>query len=101
MSSKARGRVVFALKAAVAALLLGWLMRSGALDFGALGVLFDEPALLAVDLGIFALGVLVGALRWRVLLELAGVRLPLGRAIPLQLTALFFNVVIPGNVGGE
>jgi hypothetical protein len=40
-------------------------------------------------------------LRWRLLLRLAEVRLSLGRALQLQLTAVFFNVVVPGNIGGD
>lgn len=76
-------------------------MRSGALNFGALAVLINKPTLLALDLGLFGAGVIVGTLRWRALLGIADVRAPLPRLLQLQMTALFFNVVIPGNVGGD
>ncbi|AKU96300.1 hypothetical protein AKJ09_02964 [Labilithrix luteola] len=89
------------MKVAVAAVLIGWLIRSGALDFGALGVFFRKPWLLAFDLCVFALSVATATLRWRALLAIPGVRAPLARLAQLQLTAIFFNVVIPGNVGGD
>jgi glycosyltransferase 2 family protein len=85
----------------VATVLIGWLIRSGSLDFKALRLFFDRPLLLVANLGLFTMGVVFGALRWRELLKLADVRMPLGRAIQLQFTALFFNTVIPGNVGGD
>src|SRR3954466_1408693 len=90
--SRTRAIVLLALKIAVAATLVGWLIRGGRLDFGALGLLFERPVLLPGTLGLFALGVFLTTLRWRVLLGLAGVELPLGRAIQLQMTAQFFNV---------
>jgi glycosyltransferase 2 family protein len=99
--SRRRSLLILAGKVAVAGLLVGWLLRSGALDLAALGLLFERPALLAGTLGVFSLAVGIGALRWRLLLELADVRLSVGRALQLQLTGFFFNVVIPGNIGGE
>jgi len=99
--SRRRRLLLTAGKLAVAALLVGWLLRSGTLDLAALGLLFERPGLLAADLGVFALAAVFGALRWRLLLRLADVRLSVGRALQLQLTGLFFNVVIPGNIGGE
>lgn len=89
------------MKVVVAAVLIGWLIRSGALDFGALAVFFQKPWLLAFDVGVFALSVATATLRWRALLAIPGVRAPLARLTQLQLTAMFFNVVIPGNVGGD
>ncbi|MBX3204156.1 MAG: flippase-like domain-containing protein [Labilithrix sp.] len=99
--SRARGLVLFAAKALVAALLIGWLVRSGNLDAGALRILIDRPSLLAMDLGLFAVGAVVATLRFRVLLGLADVTVPVFTVLRLQMTAFFFNVVIPGNVGGD
>lgn len=61
----------------------------------------DRPDLLAATLALFLLGAGFGALRWRLLLELAEIHVPLGRALQLQLIAVFFNVVVPGNIGGD
>lgn len=97
-----KGALVLALKVLVAATLITVLVRSGALDFGALGTVIRTPHLLAADLAAwFVCSVVIAVLRWRLLLGLAGARVPLGRTAMLQLTALFFNVVIPGNVGGD
>lgn len=101
MSGRAKNLLVFGLKVAVAAALLTWLVRSGSLDFGALGQMLRSPALVAMDLAVFVLATLFGALRWRALLTLVDVRPRFGRLLQLQLSALFFNVVIPGNVGGD
>lgn len=67
----------------------------------ALGILFERPKLLAMNLGFFTFGVFISTLRFRVLLGLADVRISLRALLPLQMTANFFNVVIPGNIGGD
>lgn len=85
----------------MAALLVGWLVHAGTLDFAALGLFIEAPHLLIADLAVLAFAVLLGALRWRLLLRLVAVRLSLGRALQLHLTGLFFNIVIPGNIGGD
>ncbi len=89
------------MKVGVAVVLVGWLVRSGSLDFAALAVLLHRPWLIALDLAVFVALVLLGALRYRVLLDLVGVRVGYGLVVQLHLTAVFFNVVIPGNVGGD
>lgn len=99
--SRSRRLLTLAGKLAIAALLVGWLLRSGTLDFGALRLFLDRPELLAANLAVFSIGVTLGALRWRLLLRLADVRLSVGRAVQLQFAAMFFNVVIPGNIGGD
>lgn len=99
--SRSRRLLFLAGKLAVAALLIGWLLRSGTLDVGALRLFLDRPDLLAATLALFLLGAGFGALRWRLLLQLAEVHVPLGRALQLQFTAVFFNVVVPGNISGD
>lgn len=99
--SNVRNLVLFGVKIGVAALLIGWLIRSGSLDMGALKVLVQKPWLLAMDLGVFVAAAVCATLRWRALLTLANVHQPFLRLLSLQLTATFFNVVIPGNVGGD
>ncbi len=100
-ASRTKNAVLFVLKVAIAAALITWLVRGGALDFGKLRLLVDRPALLAATLGTFAFAIVMNGIRWRILLELAGVRTSLGRILQLQLTGVFFNVVVPGNVGGD
>lgn len=85
----------------IAVLLLVWLVRSGSLDFGALAIFFERPALLIANLAVFVGTFLIAAVRWRLLLRIAGIQLSLWRAVHLTFTGVFFNVVAPGNVGGE
>lgn len=99
--SRTKRSLVLAGKLAVAALLIGWLIRSGTLDFGALSLLYERPALLAGNLAVFAFSTVLGALRWRLLLRVVDVHLSIGRTLQLAGTAVFFNVVVPGNIGGD
>lgn len=101
MTARTRSALLFAAKVVVATVLIGWLIRSGSLDFKALVLYLDRPLILAASMGMWAINVFIGAMRWRLLLGLAGVKMPVGRALQLQLTSLFFNTVIPGGVGGD
>lgn len=101
MTPRAKQLVMLAIKISVGALLIGWLLRSGTLDFGALSLLVERPELFVANLAVFAFSTGLGALRWRFLLRLADIHLPLGRAMQLAFTAVFFNVVVPGNIGGD
>lgn len=96
-----RARIVFFAKIVVAGILIGWLVKSGALDFGALRVFSDRPALFALNLGVFFFGACIATLRYQALLRIVDVEVPFGKLFMLQMTAFFFNVVIPGNIGGD
>lgn len=96
-----KGRVFFLAKVALAVGLVGWLVRSGQLDFKALKVFVERPLLLAFDLGLVLLGVGIGTFRYLTLLRIASVRVPFRTMFMLQMTAVFFNVVIPGSIGGD
>lgn len=96
-----KGRLVFAAKVIVAVALIAWLVRGGKLDFGALAIYGHEPRLLPLTLGVFALAAVIGAFRYQALLRIDAIEVPFRTLLQLQLTAFFFNVVIPGNVGGD
>src|SRR5579864_2156945 len=102
MSKRTKSVLLFAAKVALATTLITLLVRSHALDFGALSVLLRSPALFAGNLVTWTLsGAVFSTMRWRFLLRIPGVRVPVGRSVALQLIAVFFNVVIPGSVGGD
>lgn len=100
--SRTRGYVMLGVKILVATVALTWLSRSKSLDFGTMKVLLERPALLAVDLAVWMFaGIFLSSLRWRILLTLADAHPPFLRVLRYQLIALFFNVVVPGNIGGD
>lgn len=93
--------IVLGIKVAIGAGLIFWLIRSGTLDFGSLSLFLERPSLLVANVGVFALSVILASLRWRLLLRLADIHISVGRAMQLTMTALFFNVALPGNIGGD
>jgi glycosyltransferase 2 family protein len=101
VTPRTRNLAVFVAKVLVAALLIGWLVRGGNLDPTSLRILVDRPLLLLLNLGVFGLGAVIGTVRFRILLGLARVEASFGTLFRLQMTAFFFNVVIPGNIGGD
>jgi glycosyltransferase 2 family protein len=98
----AKQRVLFGAKIVITAALVGWLVHKGALDMRVLGVFLEEKSLLFLDMFVFVLAsIVLASMRWRALLSLVDVKVAFGRAVHLQFVSLFFNVVIPGNVGGD
>lgn len=89
-------------KATVTLVLLGLLLRSGSLDLAVLKRLTGSASMLAATIATWLMvSVFLAALRYRSLLRTIDVSVPLGRSLTLQLGSLFFNTVIPGNVGGD
>jgi len=56
---------------------------------------------LAVAWGLFILGVVVRAERWRVLLRALGLHRPLGELVYWYFVGGFFNVILPTGFGGD
>ncbi|MGQ0721227.1 MAG: lysylphosphatidylglycerol synthase transmembrane domain-containing protein [Candidatus Eiseniibacteriota bacterium] len=98
-----RRRLLFAaLKIAVSVTLLAVLVRryGGDASFRATlrGV---EPLAFLQAEAVLALGLLVSAVRWKLLLRAAGVALPFGVAVRLYFVSFFFNFLLPTSVGGD
>jgi hypothetical protein len=60
-----------------------------------------EPWALAASFGCMGLTILLGVQRWRQVLAVQGLRLPLGRAGEISLVAHFFNSFLLGSTGGD
>lgn len=90
-----KSTLCFVAKLTLAGGLVAWLVLSGRLDFQALRILYQEPSLLAYDFALFLLGACIGSFRYQTLLRIADVRISFGKLFMLQMTAFFFNVVIP------
>jgi len=60
-----------------------------------------DPPLLLLAPVIWLASLLVGSLRWRLILRDGGVSFPLGKALPAYLVGAFYNLFLPGAVGGD
>lgn len=90
-----------ALKVAVTLGLFWWVFSSHGLD--RIGALLAQArwSQLLLALAVFTASNFLGALQWQRLLHGQGVALPLGRANRLYFIGIFFNVVLPGSLGGD
>jgi len=64
-------------------------------------IITAEPAPLLVALGLAVLGIVVRAVRWRVLLAALDLHIPLGRLIYIYFVGAFFNTFLPTGFGGD
>ncbi len=60
-----------------------------------------DAAAFAAAVAIVAGGLVLSAMRWRVLLSARGADLPLRRAVRLYFVGYFFNLFLPTSVGGD
>jgi glycosyltransferase 2 family protein len=60
-----------------------------------------QPAALLVSVLLVGLALLVGVVRWRIVLDAQGLHLPLGRATRISFVAQFFNSFLLGSTGGD
>jgi uncharacterized membrane protein YbhN (UPF0104 family) len=60
-----------------------------------------EPAPVIAALGLAVLGIVVRAMRWRVLLEALDLQISLGRLTYIYFVGAFFNTFLPTGFGGD
>jgi glycosyltransferase 2 family protein len=60
-----------------------------------------RPMALVASLGFMGATLLLGVWRWRLVLRVHGLNLPLGRALQISLIAHFFNAFLLGSTGGD
>jgi uncharacterized protein (TIRG00374 family) len=60
-----------------------------------------SPLLLGVVFGLLAFNTLISALKWRILLDADGIRVPLRQLWISYLIGSFFNCFLPSNIGGD
>lgn len=72
------------------------------LSFSEMSVIFARPDALIASVAVWIIGpVLLGTLRWWLLIRGASLDCSYLRAMRLQLTGFFFNTAMPGAVGGD
>lgn len=79
-----------------------WLIYAGKLDLSHLGLYLSHPYLAIGSVVLFLFGFIgFQSYRWRLLLEGVGVTVTQTKAMVLQMIGFFFNVAMPGAVGGD
>lgn len=101
MTKRGRTILIMALKVAVAAALLFYLIHSGKLERGTFEPVFDRWGYLAAAFLLFAGVPLIGALRWYILLRCQDFKVGFWRALHLTLVGIFFNCFSVGLTGGD
>ncbi|MEO7298807.1 MAG: lysylphosphatidylglycerol synthase transmembrane domain-containing protein [Verrucomicrobiota bacterium] len=64
-------------------------------------VILVHPGALALSLVLVGMTILLGVIRWRLVLKVQGLDLPLSRATGITFVAQFFNSFLLGSTGGD
>jgi uncharacterized protein (TIRG00374 family) len=88
------------LKFLLAGGIIAWLLRSGLLDLHQLVSLLQGDFLVA-GLLICFLSIFMNNYRWYLLLRCQGFKVSVGSTLSLTFIGLFFNMAMPGGVGGD
>ena len=78
-----------------------YLYRKGLITAESFRKLFASPKTWIVCTVLSALNMILGALRWQVLLRTQGADLKFGEVMKLNLVGAFFNIALPGAVSGD
>jgi glycosyltransferase 2 family protein len=90
------------LKFSVVTALIWWMLATDKLSFRDMALVLERPEALVASVSVWLCGpVLLGTLRWWLLIRGASLDCTYGRALILQLTGFFFNTAMPGAVGGD
>jgi hypothetical protein len=90
------------LKFSLAALLIGWLLSSGKLDFKLLANLAQHPLAVSSALILSVFNFCLTSLRWKSILKARStVEIPLFGMLQITWIGQFFSSVLPGSVSGD
>ena len=94
-------RLLVAVKISVTCVLLYWVLRSMNLDQAGHRLAEAHPSYLLATLGLIWFGHFLCVIRWDILLRIFGIPLPLRQLVRIYGIGMFFNLVLPGLVGGD
>ncbi|MCZ6466691.1 MAG: lysylphosphatidylglycerol synthase transmembrane domain-containing protein [Alphaproteobacteria bacterium] len=94
-------RLPLALKFLVSGLLIWFLLANVDLDAAKERVLAIAPGMVALATAIFLVQLVIGAMRWRAVLDAIGAPLPFARAVKFFFIGAFFSQTLPSSVGGD
>lgn len=100
MKQKTKSTLTLILKAAIAAGLIAFLVKSGHFDPKDVWELMTLPNVI-LALTLVGLNTFVAAWRWIILLRARGFVINPGYGFSLYLIGIFFNHALPGSVGGD
>lgn len=99
--SKIKPILMTAIKLLLAAALIVWILRQGALDLDKVKLTLSRWDF-ALALGVLSFLTLVfNTWRWLILLRSQGFNASFGQTLSLSFIGLFFNFAMPGGVGGD
>ncbi|MCX6117313.1 MAG: lysylphosphatidylglycerol synthase transmembrane domain-containing protein [Proteobacteria bacterium] len=82
--------------------LLYWMVTTGKIDVDQMFKAFSDPSIVIPAIVVWLFGpVVIGTLRWWMLLKGANLECSWMKALRLQLIGFFFNTAMPGAVGGD
>ena len=82
-------------------LLIWFLLANVDLDAAKERVLAIAPGMVALATAIFLVQLVIGAMRWRAVLDAIGAPLPFARAVRFFFIGAFFSQTLPSSVGGD
>ena len=94
-------RLPLALKFLVSGLLIWLLLANVDLDAARERVFAIAPGMVALATAIFLVQLVIGAMRWRAVLDAIGAPLPFARAVGFFFIGAFFSQTLPSSVGGD
>jgi uncharacterized protein (TIRG00374 family) len=99
---KQRKRLFFWLKCLVSlALITYFLIFRASLKEIAAGLKSASAGLLLLSFSLHILGLLISAVRWRILIKAQGDSVPIGFLVQSYLVGTFFNNFLPSRIGGD
>lgn len=100
---KAKAKSIFngAIKLAIAAAIIAWLVQSGKFDLKVVAQLFQSPAFFFTGLLLMGCNLFVISERWRYIAAPQDVQASRWSVFRLTLIGTFFNYAMPGGVGGD
>ncbi|MBP7147667.1 MAG: flippase-like domain-containing protein [Acidobacteria bacterium] len=93
--------VIFGLKLLLSAALIGWILRKTDLSEIAAAFRTAHPGLLLAALALHLVGYLITAQRWRLLLRVQAIDVPLAYLVRSYVISIFFNNLLPSTIGGD
>ena len=100
MKFASRNQITNLFKVILAAGIIIWLIRSGLLDLSQLMNLLKGEFLIA-GLSVCFIGIFINNYRWYLLLRSQGFSTTVPQTLALTFIGLFFNLAMPGGVGGD